>query len=73
MMETILTLDTNARAVTDKNIPISQLIKTGIFDEVTNMKYNIDNNSFEKFGEINKKIVDTCAGLIAQNSTEVQL
>ena len=73
MMETILTLDTNARAVTDKNIPISQLIKTGIFDEVTNMKYNIDNNSFEKFGEINKKIVETCAGLIAQNSTEVQL
>ena len=73
MMETILTLDTNARAVTDKNIPISQLIKTGIFDEVTNMKYNIDNSSFEKFGEINKKIVDTCAELIAQNSTEVQL
>jgi len=63
MMQTILHLKKCSQKVIDKNIPISQLIETGIFDEIINIKYNIDNNSLEKFNEYNDKISSVCSKL----------
>ena len=42
--------------VLEKAIPLTQIQKTGIFDEVIKMKYDIENDKPEKFDDIIKKI-----------------
>lgn len=60
MMGTILHLYDRSKEVVAKEIPISKLIKLGLFDKLNKMKYDIPNNKLEMFDdyikEIDKKI-----------------
>ncbi len=57
MVKVILSLyDKCQKFVNDEAIPVSQIKKTGIFDEVVKMKYDIENDKPEKFDAILKKI-----------------
>ncbi len=57
MVKVILSLyDKCRKFVNDEAIPVSQIKKTGIFDEVVKMKYDIENDKPEKFDAILKKI-----------------
>lgn len=49
MMKVILYLYHESSKVLEKNIPISQIRNSGIFDELVKMKYNIGNDSLEPF------------------------
>ena len=37
-------------------IPVSQITKSGIFDTVIKIKYDIDNEQLDKFDDITKQI-----------------
>lgn len=56
MMEIIIILYRTAGKLVAKGIPVSQLRKTGIFDELVKMKYTIDNENFEPFEDFKKRI-----------------
>ncbi|WHH61677.1 V-type ATP synthase subunit A [Petroclostridium sp. X23] len=56
MMETILELYNKSKILIQKNIPVSVLRNTGIFDDLIKIKYTIGNEELEKFDEIHKKI-----------------
>lgn len=57
MIKVILHLYDVCKAwVLEKAIPLTQIQKTGIFDEVIKMKYDIENDKPEKFDDIIKKI-----------------
>ncbi|WP_458862711.1 V-type ATP synthase subunit A [Acidaminobacterium chupaoyuni] len=70
MMDLILYLYDQAKKVTQRNIPISQLMKTGVFELVTRMKYHIENDDASKFDEYKKQIDDAVAETISRNSRE---
>ena len=70
MMDTILHLKNCAKKVIAKNIPISQLIATGIFDEVVSIKYTISNDALEKFDDYKRKIDEVCDNLLAKNEVK---
>lgn len=67
MMDIILYLKDKAKVIVDKNIPISQLTSTGIFDEIVSIKYNIDNEALQKFDDYKIKIDEACKSIIANN------
>lgn len=56
MMDTILILYHESKKLVEKNIPVSVIRKTGIFDEVIRMKYSIDNENMKGFDELTEKI-----------------
>lgn len=57
MIKVILHLYDVCKAwVLEKAIPLTQIQKIGIFDEVIKMKYDIENDKPEKFDDIIKKI-----------------
>jgi V/A-type H+-transporting ATPase subunit A len=62
MMETILNLFDKSKALVNKNIPVSVLKDTGVFEDVINIKYKIPNDRLEDFkslnASINKKMED---------------
>ncbi len=70
MMDTILHLKNGAKKVIAKNIPISQLVATGIFEEVVSIKYNISNDALEKFDDYKRKIDEVCENLLARNEVK---
>lgn len=49
MMKVILYLYDKASELVSRSIPISNLIETGIFDQLNRMKYDIPNNQLELF------------------------
>ncbi len=51
MMETILHLNNKAKEALARQIPISALLTTGIFDKVIKMKYDVPNDKLEAFDE----------------------
>lgn len=59
MMETILELHDGCKGIISKNIPVSVIRETGIFDEVIRMKYTIGNNDDKGFDELISKIRKT--------------
>ena len=61
MMKTILHLYDKAKSLTDRAIPLSRLLGTGVFDKLTKMKYDIPNGKPELFDEYIKEI-DEAAG-----------
>lgn len=67
MMDIILYLYEKVKEIIVKSIPISQLSKTGIFDEIISIKYQIDNESLEKFDSYRTKIDSVCSDVIANN------
>lgn len=56
MMDTILTLYHESKKLVEKNIPVSVIRKTGIFDEIIRMKYATDNEDMKAFEELSGKI-----------------
>lgn len=59
MMKTIMKLYKKAREIIRQGIPLSQIMKQGIFEELVKMKYNIGNDDITPFEELSKKIDDS--------------
>ncbi len=51
MMEVILHLYDKARALIQKNMPISAIMELGLFDKVVKMKYDVPNDCPERFDD----------------------
>jgi V/A-type H+-transporting ATPase subunit A len=56
MMRVILYLNQKAKHLISSSIPISSLIKLGLFEKLTKMKYDIPNNKLEMFNDYIKEI-----------------
>jgi V/A-type H+-transporting ATPase subunit A len=56
MMQVILHLYDKSKEVIAREIPISKLLATGIFDKLTKIKYDIPNNKLEMFDDYNREI-----------------
>lgn len=56
MMEVILYLYDTARKLVTKNIPLSRIRETGIFEDLIGIKYHVDNKNLDKFDEYIQKI-----------------
>ena len=65
MMETILYLYDKCAALVAKQVPVSRLLATGLFDELVQMKYTVPNDDFAKLDELHKQI-DTKLAAVAQ-------
>lgn len=61
MMKAILYLYDQALTLVSKNIPISNLVQTGIFDKISRMKYDIPNDSLNLFDNYYKEIDEKVA------------
>ena len=61
MMKVILYLYDKATELVSRNIPISNIISTGIFDKLTRIKYDIPNDKIEMFEEYYKDIDEKLA------------
>ncbi len=62
MMEVILYLYDKARALIQKNMPVSTIMELGLFDKVVKMKYDVPNDHLELFddyfSEIDAKLAE---------------
>ena len=65
MMETILYLYDKCAALVAKQVPVSRLLATGLFDELVQMKYTVPNDDFTKLDEL-QKAIDTKLAAVAQ-------
>ncbi len=63
MMGTILLLNKEAKRAISRNIPISSIIETGLFEKVIKVKYNIPNDNLSLFDELNSEIKNTISSL----------
>ena len=61
MMELILRLYDGAKAQLEKDLPLSQLKATGIFDELVRLKYEVPNDALEKFAAYEQQVDDALA------------
>ncbi len=68
MMELILRLYDGARELVARAIPLSQLKATGIFDELTKMKYEVPNEDQSKFDGYRQRIDQALAKVNQANS-----
>ncbi len=57
MMESILRLHEKAVKLVSRGIPVSVIKNSGVFNELTRIKYNISNEDFGAFDEFNKKCI----------------
>ena len=64
MMETILHLHARAKEVVAREIPISKIIRLGLFDKLTKMKYDIPNSRIDMFDDYIKEIDDKLGELL---------
>ena len=56
MMETIILIYDRALKLINKGIPISEIKKTGLFEEYNELKYNVKNDEIEKIDEFDVRI-----------------
>ncbi|WP_130869144.1 V-type ATP synthase subunit A [Intestinimonas massiliensis (ex Afouda et al. 2020)] len=68
MMQLILELYDGARALVARSIPLSQLKATGIFDQLTKMKYEVPNDDQSKFGDYRRQIREALDQVSRANS-----
>lgn len=66
MLDTILYLAEQAKAVVAASVPISELLATGIFEKVIGMKYNISGDKPELFHEYRSEIAAICNGFLQE-------
>ena len=64
MMQTILHLYNRSKEVVARQIPISKLIATGLFDRLIKMKYDIPNKHLELFDTLNADIDEAVNGIL---------
>ena len=63
MMQVILYLNKKAKEVVAREKPVSEIAKTGLFDKVVKMKYDIPNDKPELFDRYYKEIDEALAGI----------
>ena len=68
MMELLLRLYDGARELVARAIPLSQLKATGIFDELTKMKYEVPNEDQSKFDDYRQRMDQALAKVHQANS-----
>ena len=56
MMETILYLHNRVSEIIKKGVAISQILKLGLFDRLTEMKFTIGNDELDKFEKLKEEI-----------------
>ncbi|MDO4847566.1 MAG: V-type ATP synthase subunit A [Clostridiaceae bacterium] len=56
MMDTILHLYRRSKEVVERQIPVSRIVSTGIFDRLVQMKYDIPNDRPDMFDSLNADI-----------------
>lgn len=64
MMSVILHLYDRAREVVARQVPISKLLATGLFDKLVKMKYDVPNDDLSKLDEYSKEIDAVMDGLL---------
>ncbi|MFU0833501.1 MAG: V-type ATP synthase alpha chain [Oscillospiraceae bacterium] len=65
MMKVILYLNKKAKHLISASIPISDIIKTGLFEKLIKMKYDIPNDKPEMFDEYMKDIDNTLSKILS--------
>ena len=65
MMKAILYLYQEAGHLISASVPISGIIRSGVFEKLVKMKYDIPNNKPELFDEYLKEIDRTLSGIVA--------
>jgi len=68
MMELILALYDGAKELVEKSIPLSQLIETGIFEQLNKLKYEITNDDLGKFSDYRAQVDSALRQVIQANS-----
>ena len=63
MMRTILLLNKRSVEAVKRGVAVSDILKTGLFDKLTKIKYEISNDHLEKFAEIDKEIDSVISAL----------
>lgn len=66
MMDMILYLDDRMKDIVNKGIVVSRVMSSGIFEEITRMKYNIPNNDMSAFITLKQKMENTFDRIIAE-------
>lgn len=61
MMELILRLYDGAKHMLERDLPLSQLKATGIFDALVRLKYEVPNDQLEKFSAYEKQVDEALA------------
>lgn len=64
MMQAILHLYDRSKEVIARQIPISKITSTGLFDRLIKMKYDIPNKNLELFDDLNSDIDKTLNGIL---------
>lgn len=64
MMDAILTLYHNALFALEKNVPMMDIINSGLFERIIKIKYEIPNDKLEMFDTLKKEITNTFNNLI---------
>lgn len=59
MMETVLYLYEGTKKLVEQNIPVSIIRRTGIFEEVTRMKYAVGNEDLSGFDRLRQRVDET--------------
>ena len=74
MMELILYLYDEAQKIISRAVPISQLVKTGVFDSVIRLKFEIKENDDSIFNDKKQEIDKAFAAVTEENfgSNEVK-
>lgn len=63
MMKTILHLHAKAKDIVVRNIPLSKILKLGLFDKLSKMKYDIPNSKPEMFDDYIEEITTKLAAI----------
>ena len=67
MMKVMIHLYEKSQEVIKKNIPVSQIKNTGLFDELIRIKYDIPNDDLSLLDGLNQKIDEKLDSLIKEN------
>ena len=65
MMKTILYLYRKAKQIVSAGVPISGILKTGLFDKLAKMKYDIPNNKPEMFDDYIREIDRALSAIVS--------
>lgn len=70
MMDLILHLYNQCLKIVEMQIPISQILSSGLFEKVIKVKYDIPNDQLEKFDEYKNDIDEYFKKLLSDNSCD---
>ena len=65
LLATVLHVRDKCAALVAKQVPVSRLLATGLFDELVQMKYTVPNDDLSKLDEL-QKAIDTKLAAVAQ-------